>query len=108
MHGRAGQPRLLTGRPLLPPPHRPVQTVGQPSLSLGRGHRVPHPVITKGMFITHVLSDERRLPGKGTYHIRKAFATGCAVATRPADECTGESRLAGAEWPAGAAVDAGV
>ena len=61
---------------------------GQPSVSLGRGHRVPHPVITKGIFITRALSGEKRLPGKGAYHIRKAFATGCAVATRPADECT--------------------
>ena len=31
MHGRTGQLRLLTGSPLLPPPHRRVQTVGQPS-----------------------------------------------------------------------------
>ena len=34
-----------------------------------RGHRVPHPVIRKRIFITRALSGEKRLLGKGAYHI---------------------------------------
>ena len=34
-----------------------------------RGHRVPHPVIRKRIFITRALSGEKKMTGKGAYHI---------------------------------------